>query len=79
MGRISFAALAALLLVASLASAAADDADRESSQGAQTYESPILSLLLLPVTMLIKMASVLGPEESGTTPRSTAASDNTSK
>ncbi len=29
----------------------------------QTYESPILSLLLLPVNLLIKAASVLGPEE----------------
>jgi hypothetical protein len=30
----------------------------------QTYESPVLSLILLPVNVLIKMASLFGPNEA---------------
>jgi hypothetical protein len=37
--------------------------DREGTkQDAQTYESPLISLLFLPVTVLVKMASVFRPE-----------------
>ena len=42
---------------------AADEGDEARETTAQTYESPILSLLLLPVNVLIKMASVLTPAE----------------
>ncbi|MBI2963839.1 MAG: hypothetical protein HYY35_08805 [Deltaproteobacteria bacterium] len=65
MASIPAAALAALLLLAPVASAADDD--REPAPSEQADQSPILSLLLLPVTVLIRMASVLGPDESGKT------------
>ncbi len=45
----------------------------------QTYESPVLSLLLLPVNVLIKMASVFGPTEPDKTAHGAAAADSPAK
>jgi hypothetical protein len=63
MKRITALAAVALMLVA-LASAADDD-ERSRKQSGPTYESPVLTLLFLPVNLLIKMASVFGPDSSG--------------
>lgn len=77
MRRVVGIALAAVLLVSPAGFAAEDD--REQARQTQTYESPLLSLLLLPVTLLIRMASVLGPDDSAKTARDGASSDTTSK
>ncbi|MGH7822546.1 MAG: hypothetical protein ACREQ9_22520 [Candidatus Binatia bacterium] len=45
---------------------------REAPKEAPHYESPILSLLLLPVNLLIRMASVLEPEKAETGERTPA-------
>jgi len=56
------AAIAALVLLCGSLAGAAEDEDRaRKEQGGPTYESPVLSLLFLPVNLLIKMASVFGP------------------
>jgi hypothetical protein len=55
--------LAALLLVAP-AARGGDEAEERKKTSEPTYESPVLSLLFLPVNLLIRMASVLGPEDS---------------
>jgi hypothetical protein len=49
-----------LLAVAGIVRGAADQ--REGRREAPHYESPILSLLLLPVNLLIRMTSVLAQE-----------------
>ena len=51
--------LVSFLVCAPLSFAADDDTKDEKQPGAPTYESPILSLLFLPVNLLIKMASVM--------------------
>jgi hypothetical protein len=56
----------ALLLVLVLGAAAvgiADESEERRKAPAPTYESPVLSLLFLPVNVLIKMASVFAPAE----------------
>jgi hypothetical protein len=60
------AALSSLLLILLRPAAArCDEKEAESGQRQpESYESPILSLLLLPVNLLIKMASLLGADES---------------
>lgn len=59
-------ALCGILLCAPLSRAEGPSSEERqpeprSTQG-QTYESPLLSLILLPVNLLIKMASLLGPD-----------------
>lgn len=58
--------VALLLLLGPAGAVRAGDRDAEASPPAQqkTYESPVLSLILLPVNVLIKMASLLGPDET---------------
>jgi hypothetical protein len=51
--------LVSFLLCASPLLATEDDTKEQKQQGAPTYESPLLSLLFLPVNLLIKMASVM--------------------
>ena len=70
--------LLSFLLAAPASFAADDDKTEEQKQpGAPTYESPILSLLFLPVNLLIKMASITGPKSpSGS---STAAPSGSGK
>jgi hypothetical protein len=54
-----------LLILLRPAAARCDGKDPESSQRQpESYESPVLSLLLLPVNVLIKMASFFGTDES---------------
>ena len=55
--------LLALLLAAPGLRAAEDAVERKKEPG-PTYESPVLSLLFLPVNVLIKMASVFAPQDS---------------
>jgi hypothetical protein len=43
---------------------AADSEEERRRREPQTYESPLFSLLVLPVTVLLKMASVFEPEKS---------------
>jgi hypothetical protein len=59
-------ALSSMLLILLRPGAArCDGKDPESSQRQpESYESPVLSLLLLPVNVLIKVASLLGTDES---------------
>jgi len=57
--------LLAFLVCVPFAFAADDDAKEQKQPGTPTYESPILSLLFLPVNLLIKMASVM-PKPSQT-------------
>ncbi len=42
---------------------AADEGEETRKTAPPTYESPILSLLLLPVNLLAKIASLLAPSE----------------
>ena len=46
---------------APIVSAAEQENVETKDPNAPTYQSPILSLLFLPVNLLIKMASVMGP------------------
>jgi len=72
------AVLLLAFLLCALASFAGDDDKAEQKQpGAPTYESPILSLLFLPVNLLIKMASITGPKSTSTP--SPAAGSGTGK
>lgn len=48
------------MILASVGGAESEPAQRPEER--QTYESPVLSLILLPVNLLIKMASLLGSE-----------------
>jgi hypothetical protein len=52
--------LVAALSTAPLTSAAEPQPTESKDPNAPTYQSPILSLLFLPVNLLIKMASVMG-------------------
>jgi hypothetical protein len=54
--------LLALALIVSPCLAGGQDNERQKEPA--TYQSPILSLLFLPANLLIKMASVFGPEEA---------------
>jgi len=66
--------LLSFLLCAPAAFAAEDDKAEQKQAGAPTYESPILSLLFLPVNLLIKMASITGPSSTSSTANPTASS-----
>jgi hypothetical protein len=63
---------AAVALIASaLTAGPAHAEEREGTKREpQTYESPLVSLLFLPVTLLVKMASVFRPEPNAPEERS---------
>ena len=71
----------ALLLVwmAVVTPVLAEEQNESRRKEPQTYESPVLSLLLLPVNVLIKMASVFGPTEPDKTVHGAASADSSSK
>ena len=76
----------AILLVSALLCGPAAFAEEEKQTpqerrdpAAPTYESPVLSLLFLPVNLLIKMASVFGPDQSSSSQGSHAASSGDGK
>jgi hypothetical protein len=59
------AALSSVLLVlAAPLARGAEGETKAADRRQETYESPLLSLLLLPVSVLIKVASLVGGEES---------------
>lgn len=58
--RFRFAALVVVLALA--APAFGGDETRTATKEPPHYESPIVSLLFLPVTLLIKIAEVVSPE-----------------
>jgi hypothetical protein len=60
LGRSRFAALAVVLALA--APTFAGEEARPATREPPHYESPIVSLLFLPVTLLIKIAEVVSPE-----------------
>ena len=62
------------LLLAAPGLRAAEDAQEQKREPAPTYQSPILSLLFLPVNVLIKMASVFAPQDSAKAPRDSSGS-----
>ena len=66
--------LLSFLLCAPASFAADDDKAEQKQPGAPTYESPILSLLFLPVNLLIKMASITGPSSSSSSSSQPASS-----
>jgi hypothetical protein len=68
--------LAVLLLTAPTVRGADDDSEKPRKPGEPTYESPVLSLLFLPVNLLIRMASVFGPGESQKSTRDSAGSSS---
>ena len=66
------------LSTAPLASAAEPQTKEAKDPSAPTYESPIVSLLFLPVNLLIKAASVMAPsstDKSSATPTSPRGSE----
>jgi len=65
-----------LLLAFTRPALGANEVSSDDQRQAPTYESPVLSLLFLPVNLLIKMASVFGPEDSA---KASANSDSTTK
>jgi hypothetical protein len=71
-------ALVVTLLVAGSRLAGAAETE-ERKKEATTYESPVLSLLFLPANILIKMASLLAPDDSSKTSRETARSADSGK
>ena len=74
------ALLLAMLLVAPVAFAEeAETPTERRDPGAPTYESPVLSLLFLPVNLLIKMASVFGPDSSSSSSSGSSASSGNGK
>lgn len=79
MKKVAIFALLVALSAAPIASAAEQPPPAESKDpNAPTYQSPILSLLFLPVNLLIKMASVMGPpsaEKSSATQTSPHGAD----
>lgn len=79
--RSAIAVLVAGALLAGSASAIAGEKERDrSGESADHYESPILSLLFLPVTVLIRMASVFAPAESATgEPRRSSSADRSQR
>jgi hypothetical protein len=70
----------ALLLVwtALVASSRAAEESESRPKESETYENPILSLLLLPVNVLIKMASLFGPSETDKAHRESRPADDSS-
>ena len=62
------------LLLAAPGLRAAEDTEERKREPAPTYQSPILSLLFLPVNVLIKMASVFAPQDSAKAPRDSSGS-----
>ena len=68
--------LAALLLTAPTVRGGDDDSDKTRKPGEPTYESPVLSLLFLPVNLLIRMASVFGPDDSHKPTRDSSSSSS---
>lgn len=71
--------IALLLVWTALAAPSLAAEESESRQKeSETYESPILSLLLLPVNLLIKMASVFGPSETDKAHRESRPTDDSS-
>jgi hypothetical protein len=72
----TIASLLASLVLAGPALATEDTQSQRSES--QTYESPVLSLLLLPVNVLIKIASVFRPSNDPP-PRDSRPADNSSK
>jgi hypothetical protein len=71
----------ALLLawIAVTAPALATEEPESRRKESETYESPVLSLLLLPVNVLIKIASVFGPGETDKAPRDSRPADSSPK
>lgn len=67
--------LLSFLLSVPAAFAADDDKAEQKQAGTPTYESPILSLLFLPVNLLIKMASITGPKSSSTASQGSSSGD----
>ena len=55
------AGVAALVLFAGTAAIGGEETREERSREAPHYESPILSLLLLPVNLLIRMTEIVSP------------------
>jgi len=72
-------ALGLALLLFAAASSAGDDADDHRKAPEPTYESPVLSLLFLPVNVLIKMASVFSPGDGTKPSRDSSRTQPTSK
>jgi hypothetical protein len=72
----TIASLLAWFALAGPALAAEESQSQRSESPA--YESPVLSLLLLPVNVLIKMASVFGPTNDKA-PRESRSEDSSSK
>ncbi len=72
----TIASLLAWIALAGPALAAEETQSQRSDP--PSYESPVLSLLLLPVNMLIKMASVFGPANDKV-PRDSRPADDSSK
>ena len=68
--------LAVLLLTAPRVRGADDESEKSRKAGEPTYESPVLSLLFLPVNLLIRMASVLGPDDSHKPTRDSSGSSS---
>ena len=63
MNRMRRIALVTALVIAVGPLARAGDTD-ERKKETTTYESPVLSLLFLPANVLIKLASLLAPQDS---------------
>jgi hypothetical protein len=53
-----------LLMLAGPLAQGAENGPKSAEHQQETYENPLVSLLLLPVTLLIKVASLVGGEES---------------
>jgi hypothetical protein len=71
------ALLLAWIAVAAPALAAEEPESRRKDS--ETYESPVLSLLLLPVNVLIKIASMFGPGETDKASRDSRPAGSSSK
>ena len=76
MSRVRGLALIIALLAAVVPLASAEETEQRRKE-TPTYESPLLSLLFLPVNVLIKMTSVLTPDDSAKASRDkTPAADS---
>ena len=73
----TIASLLAWIVLAGPAMAAEDAQSRQAES--QTYESPVLSLLLLPVNMLMRIASVFAPARDNTPRTDSRPADGSSK
>ncbi len=71
----------ALLLIWTAVAASAQTPEESQSRRkeSEAYESPVLSLLLLPVKVLMKIASALAPNETDEASRGPRASGDSSK